>query len=1005
MPGFSEKRLNIYEEYIDSVAQSTDTSHGDDVFPSFRETVAVDDGYREADYVIEITIDNERTTKLVLMSSKVEDDERISVENIEDEEALKRARRYSAEIESGSYYGITDGEQVKVVALDPDNDLELENSIQDLGEVLNQVIIEERRIKDSNEFVDELRAHHEEMQPHTKSILKEKIEKDEDFEERIRNFLVPIGESYDEDEEMPETTLDMLAQQGTYLLIDKILFYYLIRENEENLKESLGSDKYDEVFEQLKENPPSPEEIDEEWAQEFWDYLQEIFGLIQEIDYEPIFDPENSPLNEITFESSPYACLQLKELMDSLYKKEELSNLFDGPLLSKIYEGLIPPEIRWKWGQIYTPPEITRLITDWSIQSPEDEILDPACGTGRFLISAYEELADLKEVEIGERHQEIIEQVHGIDINQFPAHLATMSLVAMSLDSITEEVNIDVRDFFRFHGEGQTNFAPDKSKIELTGQSTMNKEGRMEGQGKLNFGSSVGKMDAIVMNPPYTRSQALGDEYKEFIRSNSLKVDDKSVKMDSKSAFYSYFVTHGTKFLRDKGRFGMIIQNSWLDVGYGEDLQDFMLDNYKLKAVIGTESDRMIKTAEVNTVIVLLEKEDSEEKRNNNLTRFVQLKEPIEWFEKNYGLNELLTLIEESEELVNEDLRILSKKQEQLYDDNKWGKYLRAPDIYFDIEESDSFVELSEFASVSSGTKTGVNEFFYFPNKHHSIDDEGSNYRIFNDEREFNLPEDNIGLVLKDIPKESAVFLSKEDLDVPNSLKYILEAENRDKEEVDSYVSWGESHDPTQCENCSGKRKKTFDKSPPWSGRKNKWYDVSESLVRADMVVRENINDRYIVTLLDDKYAIDWTFYGVNLDDDLEDDKYRKALAAVLNSTLAYLQIELAGRTNYGEGALQVRVYEYEGINTLDLRELEEKEVEELAKRFESLKDGERGSVYEELEADNPEEISLSEVKDDRRSLDKYIFEEIMELDKREQLEVYRGLIDLVRNRQDKSEG
>jgi len=45
----------------------------------------------------------------------------------------------------------------------------------------------------------------------------------------------------------------------------------------------------------------------------------------------------------------------------------------------------------------------------------------------------------------------------------------------------------------------------------------------------------------------------------------------------------------------------------------------------------------------------------------------------------------------------------------------KWGLYIRAPQVYFDIlrEAGDKLVPLRDVADVRFGMKTGINDFFY----------------------------------------------------------------------------------------------------------------------------------------------------------------------------------------------------------------------------------------------------------------------------------------------------
>ena len=97
-------------------------------------------------------------------------------------------------------------------------------------------------------------------------------------------------------------------------------------------------------------------------------------------------------------------------------------------------------------GEYYTPPAICDLITRLTIDEGNDEILDPACGSGGFLISSYNrKKALLPEKEGG--HEQILNQLYGVDINRFPAHLSAINLSIQDLNSHTETVNVEVSDF------------------------------------------------------------------------------------------------------------------------------------------------------------------------------------------------------------------------------------------------------------------------------------------------------------------------------------------------------------------------------------------------------------------------------------------------------------------------------------------------------------------------------------------------------------------------------
>jgi tRNA1(Val) A37 N6-methylase TrmN6 len=991
-------------------------------------SMVADDGYNEIDFLFSLIIEPNIERKIVLMLTKVVDGERVFIREIDDEDAWKRARKYCARLGKDNYYGLSNGSKVTVRSLDPATRFESTVKFEEIAFLLRDIISEERRIKDSEEFTRRLRDYFSELQPYVHSSLTALL-KDKEFRKSLARFLEPIGMAPEDEELLPET-VSMISQQATYLLLDKTLFLALLNESKDQLLPKLlerGDKDYTEVFKQLSE--PLPEisgEDPKEWATRFWDALEEKFKLIRLINYEPIFDPEASPLNEVSLRGDPGGCLVLKDILAFLYGKERLAKLFDGPLLSRIYEGLIPPELRWKWGQIYTPPEVTRLIAEWGIRSAEDRVLDPACGTGRFLVSAYNKLRELKRVQGKEpTHQELLNQIYGIDINQFPAHLATMSLVALDLTSVTDEVNIRVSDFFHYQNYMQAKIGGEEERrIRVVREARMERKG-LEGQARFPVGENsnlLGPFNAVLMNPPYTRQEALGS-YKNKVRKVALEIARKGmtsikVPMSKRAGYYVYFITHGTNFLKENGRFGMIIQNSWLDVDYGRDVQKFLLENYKIVAVIDCSKERFIKTADVNTVIVFLEKcmgKEVAEERDSNLTHFVDLKKSLDWFESNYGFKELIELIESTkEDYGDDDLRIIVKAQKELWEEgleeveqedgtkklvysgSKWGKYLRAPDIYFEIlkKGKDLLVPLKEIAKVRRGFTTGANEFFYLPSKHFDTYEDGEELVLldkktgeekFRIEKEFWMHKEQGGCVPNYViksPRECKSIIID-----PKDLKYRVLMIHKGKDKLKGtnilkYIKWGE--------------KEGFHKGSTCASRSN-WYDLGKKEF-SRIIFPRTINDGYIVFLSESNVYASDRFYQIFTRKDF------LGLSFYLISTLFAFFSEVTAKHQLGLGALDLNIFEFVKIPVLNLTKIPSALFEKMQQAFRKLSERNCGSVFEEIGANNPEDVSLDKVKSDRRELDEIIMGDILGLSKREQLEVYRGLLRLVKDRLEKAQ-
>ena len=245
------------------------------------------------------------------------------------------------------------------------------------------------------------------------------------------------------------------------------------------------------------------------------------------------------------------------------------------------------------------------------------------------------------------------------------------------------------------------------------------------------FTSEKAGFDIVIGNPPYVRQESIADPkipiegvttankktYKaklarsvyqafprffNYRRERDITSDNPSPavshKLDAKSDLYIYFYFHGLSLLNPKGAFCFITSNSWLDVGYGKDLQEFTLKHCHIKQIIDNQARRSFASADVNTVICLFSAPD--EKRESGLdqtTRFVAFKTPFE------GVLDAV-IFEEVEE-ANErhptpEHRIFPISQGDLleggsddaaprpkYTGDKWGKYLRALDIYWTITE------------------------------------------------------------------------------------------------------------------------------------------------------------------------------------------------------------------------------------------------------------------------------------------------------------------------------
>jgi methylase of polypeptide subunit release factors len=554
------------------------------------------------------------------------------------------------------------------------------------------------------------------------------------------------------------------------------------------------------------------------------------------------------------------------------------------------------------------------------IKSPNDKVLDPSCGSGSFLVKAYHKLRDLKKKENPFRkdddlHQELLEQVYGVDINPFPAQLSSINLAIRNLKVRSRHINLLPMDFFKV---------------------------------KTTMALFPKEFDVVVTNPPYTRQEEM--EYKEKIREEALTyLDDSKIRLDARAGIYAYFFTHSAKFLKNHGMMGQITSDTWLDVGFGEDLKRFFLDHFKIHSIIWYDV-RTFEKALVGTCITILDKEDElKEDRDNNIVKFVRIKKAM-------PAEEIVKAIETAkEDFEDEQIGITLKKQRELEPKDKWGIFLRAPTIYFKLLSNPKMIKLREIADIKRGHTTGANEFFY-------LDKE--KIRLWGIEKEFLEPiitspkTIQIELTSKDISGWLLmVHGSKEELSNQNVLKYIEYGEN-----VEPRVRGGKD---------KGKIVKGYQNLSTLKAR-NIWYSLTKR-EPAPLLFSCKIWERLIVAVNKAKAQADKAFYEIRP----ENKEDINVLAGILNSSLTALLAELHGRF-YGGGVLELEIYECKELPVLNPEKLSKKERQRIEVAFSKV-----------CEAQNKGDEKLEQ--EARMELDNAVFN-VLKLKESECKQVYEDL-------------
>ncbi|MDQ1354081.1 MAG: hypothetical protein QG657_4390, partial [Acidobacteriota bacterium] len=177
-------------------------------------------------------------------------------------------------------------------------------------------------------------------------------------------------------------------------------------------------------------------------------------------------------------------------------------------LISNIYEEFLGKGN--KKGVVYTPPYLVHFLIDESmpLESPREnfKVLDPACGSGVFLVAAYQRIIDWwrirndwKKPGLATLKKLLKENIYGVDIESEAVRLTIFSLSLVLLDELSPK---EIWESLKFDNLEQSGNLFEKNFFHLL------RHGKMEAQ-----------FDLVIGNPPFKSSFDTEDaEYIETIQ-------------------------------------------------------------------------------------------------------------------------------------------------------------------------------------------------------------------------------------------------------------------------------------------------------------------------------------------------------------------------------------------------------------------------------------------------------------------------------------------------------
>jgi len=264
-------------------------------------------------------------------------------------------------------------------------------------------------------------------------------------------------------------------------------------------------------------------------------------------------------------------------------------------IIADAFETFIGHALKGGQGQFFTPRNVVKMMVDILDPDDEDLIIDPACGSGGFLIEALRHVWRKLDAEgekyhwnksnLQEEKMEVaLNKIRGIDKDYFLSKVAKayMAIIGDGKSGIFNEDSLERPENWQ-----------DKTRLKI----------------------DMGKFSVLLTNPPFgSKIPVRGeDKLKQFDLGHKWKQDKKSNewekgKLKDKEAPQILFIERCLQLLKDGGRMAIVLPDGIYgneSLGY---IRNWLLKQGRIVAVIDVPLETFMPNTSTKTTIMIFQK-------------------------------------------------------------------------------------------------------------------------------------------------------------------------------------------------------------------------------------------------------------------------------------------------------------------------------------------------------------------------------------------------------------
>lgn len=305
---------------------------------------------------------------------------------------------------------------------------------------------------------------------------------------------------------------------------------------------------------------------------------------------------------------SPHDKIELSPShLDVCVSELQKIRLFDANLevIDAAFEYLLPDVAKGKRGQYFTPRHVIDMAVKMLDPKDDEYIIDPACGSGGFLIHAMRYVWNNK---LGKKGKEVQTEyaskyIYGIDFDDKPVRIAR-AMMLIAGDGKSHILKLNSLNPKEWQGDEQEKL---RARAELKERLLDFDDYDKNQDNEENFRHF--DFDILLSNPPFA-----GEIHETgLLRQYELAKNDKG-KLRNKMERHILFIERSLDLIKPGGRMAIVLPQGVLNNTNMEYVRNYLLDKARILAVVGLHGNTFKPHTGTKTSVLFLKKWGVDEK-------------------------------------------------------------------------------------------------------------------------------------------------------------------------------------------------------------------------------------------------------------------------------------------------------------------------------------------------------------------------------------------------------